>query len=225
MTLYAWPAKTAHGRVIPKTRIYDGASATRAVQAKFVAQVERMDWTHVLRPDTLNLKAADGVSELAVVAVTLHRPDVDTAVLTAIERAIPRPLVIELSHGARTRLCMAWKRPSLAGGDQWVTSPHFMGPWLATGVAAGTKRSVLPPALDMAALYAALLDPLLPLRKSDGEALAERVMRAEEAAKLEREAARLSAAIAREKQFNRKVELNAELKAVQKRRATLFLNA
>ena len=132
MTLYAWPAKTAHGRVIPKTRIYDGASATRAVQAKFVAQVERMDWTHVLRPDTLNLKAADGVSELAVVAVTLHRPDVDTAVLAAIERAIPRPLVIELSHGARTRLCMAWKRPSLAGGGQWVTSPHFMGPWLAT---------------------------------------------------------------------------------------------
>jgi hypothetical protein len=221
MTLYAWPAKTAHGRVIPKTRIYDGASATRAVQAKFVAQVERMDWTHVLRPDTLNLKAADGVSELAVVAVTLHQPDVDTAVLAAMERAIPRPLVIELSHNSRTRLCMAWKRPSLAGGGQWVVSPHFLGPWMA----AGAPRSALPPALDMAALYAALLDPLLPPRKSDGETLAERVMRAEEAAKLEREATRLSAAIAREKQFNRKVELNAELKAVQKRHATLTQSA
>jgi hypothetical protein len=218
MTLYIWPPKTAHGRVIPKTRIYDGAGASRALQAKFVNQVERMEWTHVLRPDTLNLKAADGVSELAVVAITLHKPDVDAAVLAAIERAIPRPLVLELSHNARTRLCMAWKRPSLAGGEQWVTSPHFMGPWIA----AGTKRSALPPALDMAALYAALLDPLLPPRISETETLAERVTRAEEAARLEREAARLSAAIAREKQFNRKVELNADLKRLRQQHAVLI---
>jgi Domain of unknown function (DUF4391) len=95
-----------------------------------------------------------------------------------------------------------------------------MGPW----VAAGTKRIALPPALDMAALYAALLDPLFPPRTSDTETLAERVTRAEEAARLEREGARLSAAIAREKQFNRKVELNADLKTVQRQRAAL-LNA
>jgi hypothetical protein len=218
MTLYIWPPKTAHGRVIPKTRIYDGAGASRALQAKFVNQVERMEWTHVLRPDTLNLKAADGVAELAVVAITLHKPDIDAAILAAIERAIPRPLVLELSHNARTRLCMAWKRPSLAGGEQWVTSPHFMGPWMT----ADTKRSALPPALDMAALYAALLDPLLPPRISETETLAERVIRAEEAARLEREATRLSAAIAREKQFNRKVELNAALKELHKKHAALL---
>jgi Domain of unknown function (DUF4391) len=218
MTLYIWPPKTAHGRVIPKTRIYDGAGASRALQAKFVNQVERMEWTHVLRPDTLNLKTADGVAEVAVVAITLYKPDIDTAILAAIERAIPRPLVLELCHNARTRLCMAWKRPSLAVSGQWVTSPHFMGPWIA----ADTKRSALPPALDMATLYAALLDPLLPPRISETETLAERVIRAEEAARLEREATRLSAAIAREKQFNRKVELNAALKELHKKHAALL---
>ncbi len=218
MTLFAWPGKTAFGRVIPKSRIYEGASASRAVQAKFVEQIERMEWTHVLRPDTLNLKAADGVEELAVVVVTLHTPDVDGAVLTAIERAIPRPLVLELRHGGRARLAMAWKRPSFASSGQWVTSSHFMAEWTPVD----TTRVPLPQALDMAALYAALLDPLLPPRKTPGEFLANRVARADEAGRVAREVARLEGALARETQFNRKVEMNASLKAASRQLAELL---
>ena len=218
MSLYTWPPQTAHGRVIPKSRIYEGAGVTKALQAKFVDQVERMEWTHVLRHDRLNLKAADGVEELAVVAITLHKPEVDAAVLAAIERAIPRPLVLELVHGGRTRLAMAWKRPSLAASGQWVTSPHFIGPWEAARI----PRAPLPSALDMAALYAALLDPLLPAKVSLGETLADRVARAEEAARLGREITRLESAVAREKQFNRKVELNVALKHTRKKLARLL---
>lgn len=77
MTLYAWPARTAFGRVIPKSRIYSAAQLPRAKQAKFVEQVERMEWTHVLRADRLNLKTSGDVEEIAVIAVDLHAPHVD----------------------------------------------------------------------------------------------------------------------------------------------------
>lgn len=45
MTLYAWPARTVFGRAIPKSRIYSAAQLPRAMQAKFVDQVERMECT------------------------------------------------------------------------------------------------------------------------------------------------------------------------------------
>lgn len=218
MTLYAWPAQTAFGRVIPKSRIYEGSGASRALQKKFVDQVERIEWTHVLRPDTLNLKAADKVEELAVIAITLHQLDVDSAVLAAIERAIPRPLIIELRHAARARLAIAWKRPSLAASGQWVTSQHFFTAWGP----ADTPRTALPQALNLAALYGALIDPLLPPRKTADEKASARVDRAEEAGQLEREITRLEKLVARERQFNRKVELNRTLNAARKEHAQLL---
>lgn len=218
MTLYAWPATTAFGRNIPKNRIYDGADASRALQEKFVAQVERLEWTHVLRPDTLNVPPSPNVDEIAVITVTLHTSEVDPAVLAAIEKAIPRPLILELAHGGRRRLAATWKRPSLAEAGKWVTSAHFLGPWHAETAA----RQPLPAALDLGALYAALLNPLLPPAQAPDEAIASRIGRAEEAAQIARDIARLEAGLRREKQFNRKVELNAALRAARARHAQLI---
>jgi hypothetical protein len=218
MTLFAWPARTAFGRVIPKSRIYEGASVPHAMQRKFVEQVERMEWTHVLRADTLNLQPSKDVEEMAVIAVALHAPDVDPVVLTAIDKAIPRPLILELSHAGRVRMAAAWKRPSLAEQGKWVTAPHAFGPWQVTDA----PRQTLPSALSMAALYACLLDPLLPAKRTPDETLAERAARAEEAAQTAREISRLEAGLKREKQFNRKLELNAELRAARARHAALM---
>jgi hypothetical protein len=217
VTLYAWPPRTTFGRVIPKSRIYEGAAVPRAGQAKFVEQIERMEWTHVLRADTLNLRPSKNVEEIAVIAIALHTGEVEQAVLSAIEKAIPRPLILELSHSGRTRMVAAWKRPNLAEAGKWVTSSHVFGPWQS----ANAPRQALPAALDLAPLYAGLLDPLLPAKHSPDESIADRVARAEEAAQLSREIVKLKAGLKREKQFNRKVELNAALRAANARHAAL----
>lgn len=217
MTLYAWPPRTVFGRVIPKSRIYSAAQLSRSVQAKFVEQVERMEWTHVLRADRLNLSPSADLEEIAVIAIDLHVPEVDLAVLTAIEKAIPRPLILELRHSGRIRMAAAWKRPSQAEAGKWVTASHAFSPWLT----ADAPREALPPALDMAALYAGLLDPLLPPKQAPDEPVSARVARAEQAAQIEREISRLEGSLRREKQFNRKVEINAALRAAKAQLDTL----
>jgi hypothetical protein len=211
VTLYAWPPRTAFGRAIPKSRIYGAAQVPRAMQAKFVDQVERMQWTHVLRADRLNLRPSADVEEIAVIAIDLHVPDVEPAVLVAIEKAIPRPLILELNNAGRTRMAMAWKRPSQAEAGKWVTATHAFTAWEAVNA----PRQALPTALYMGTLYARLLEPFLPPKRSDDEPIGARVARAEEAAQIEREITRLENALAREKQFNRKVEVNAALRAAK----------
>lgn len=213
MTLYAWPARTIFGRAIPKSRIYEAANLPRAMQAKFVDQVGRMEWSHVLRADRLNLQPSPDVEEIEVVAIDLHTADVDLAVLSAIERAIPRPLILELRHGDRVRMAAAWKRPSLAEAGKWVTAPHALSSWQPSDA----PRETLPAALDMAGLYAKLLDPLLPPKQAPDEPIAGRAARAEEAAQIAREISRLEAGLRHEKQFNRKVEINAALRAANER--------
>lgn len=220
MTLYAWPERTAFGRVIPKSRIYEAAKLPRAMQAKFVEQVARMEWTHVLRADRLNLPASPDVEEIAVITVDLHTPEVDLGVLAAIEKAIPRPLIFELRYSGRARMAAAWKRPSQAEAGKWATAPHAFTTWQAANV----PRAPLPPSLDLAALYARLLDPLLPPKQALDEPIAARVARAEEAARIDREISRLEASLKREKQFNRKVELNAALRSEKARHAALMQN-
>lgn len=217
MTLYAWPPRTVFGRVIPKSRIYGAAQLSRSMQAKFVEQVERMEWTHVLRADRLNLSRSADLEEIAVIAINLHVPDVDLAVLTAIEKAIPRPLILELRHSGRIRMAAAWKRPSQAEAGKWVAAPHAFSPWLP----ADAPREALPPALDMAALYAGLLDPLLPQKRAPDEPISDRIARAEQAVQIEREISRLEASLKREKQFNRKVEINVALRAAKSQMSAL----
>ena len=73
----------------------------------------------------------------------------------------------------------------------------------------------MPVAVDMAQLYAGLLGHVMPLRQRAGESLADWVVRTEQAGVLQREVARLQGRVAKEKQFRRRVDLNAELRKLR----------
>jgi hypothetical protein len=107
-------------------------------------------------------------------------------------------------------MAAAWKRPSQAEAGKWVAATHAFSPWLPTDA----PREALPPALDMAALYAGLLEPL-PQKRAPDETISDRIARAEQVVQIEREISRLEASLKREKQFNRKVEINAALRAAK----------
>lgn len=83
-----------------------------------------------------------------------------------------------------------------------------------------TSRQPLPVALDVAGLYRELLHALIPLPARAGESLRDQLDRLARVRTAERECARLEATLAREKQFNRKVEVNRALREV-----TLALHA
>ncbi len=73
----------------------------------------------------------------------------------------------------------------------------------------------LPAAIDLGHLYAALFAPLLPLPPRPGEALSAHVTRCEAFLSLRRHINRLTTRLRRQKQFNRKVALNQQLKPLQ----------
>ena len=99
-----------------------------------------------------------------------------------------------------------------------ATAPEMAGNHLCSAwQEATTPRRPLPLVLDMEALYAALLEPLAPWPRRSGEALPHWMQRLEAIADCERQIRRLEAQLRREKQFNRKIPLNRELREVCKK--------
>lgn len=70
-------------------------------------------------------------------------------------------------------------------------------------------------ALSLAGLYEQLLHGLIPLPARAGETLAERVARAEQVRSKQREVEKITGRLNKEKQFNRKVEINASLRQLK----------
>lgn len=213
-TLFAYPKQAQFGRVLPKNKVYQHGGLSRKMQAAFVDQIDQIVWAYKLAPETINLPASNQVSEIQIFRVRLRNRDVSEATLAAIDKAVAFPIIFELSHGSHIRVMAAHKRPSEADSAKWVISPYLAGAW----VAADSQRQSLPVALSMAGLYEGLLAPLIPdavtgAPKTETKPdLRLQMQRVEALKSQETQISKIEARLAREKQFNRRVEINTQLR-------------
>lgn len=209
--LFDYPKKAAFGRVLPKSKIYEHARPTSAIKELFVRQVEQISWQYKLAPETINIKGTVAVPEIQVFSIALRDDELKTEVLRCIDQAIPFPILFELKHDGKVKPTAAFKRPNEADATKWVVSEYFDGDW-ALG---DTLRMPLPMVFDLEALYGHLLAPLMPYPARPGEGLQARVERMERIRIKQRELERCEARLRKEKQFNRKVVINAELREIK----------
>lgn len=211
--LFDFPERAAVGTMIPKTRIVARAR-TRGLRDKLGAEVAEIRWAYKLARVSLNLAASAEVSEFQVFRLTL-KPGIKTiaeSLLRAIDQAVPSPIVFEVVTDSGLCTVAAYKRPNEADASKEVLGEYLWGDWLPCAA----SRQPLPAALDVADLYRELLRSLIPLPARNGESLRDQLDRLVQVRAAERECARLEAAMAREKQFNRKMEINRRLREVRR---------
>ncbi len=208
---FDYPKAAAFGRVVPKTRIYEHAGANTALKDLFVTQVDQIVWKFKLAPETINLAATRAVSEIQVFGISLRTNKLDDEVLRAIDRAIPFPLIFELTWSGKRRAVAAFKRPSEADAAKWVVSEYFATDWAPDDA----PRQPLPVVLNLGGLYDAILTAMMPAAKAADEDIQTRVARMEAIRAKTREVDRIKARLAREKQFNKRVAINAELRVAK----------
>ncbi|OGB33050.1 MAG: methyl-accepting chemotaxis protein [Burkholderiales bacterium RIFCSPLOWO2_12_FULL_61_40] len=209
--LFAWPPQAAVARPVAKTKIYAHAKPTAAVRALFVQQVESITWAYKLAPETINLPAKPGVPEIEVFEIALKQPDVGHAVLKCIDKAIPFPILFVLRYEGHSQPVAAYKRPRDGATGQWVAGDYHAAPWQKDGVA----QPGLPVALDLQGLYEQLLRQHLAVPARSGESLRDQLDRLSLLSAKQMAAAKLESRLAQEKQFNRKVEINAQLRTIR----------
>lgn len=208
-TLYKWPAAAKFDRVVPKSKFYAHSSIPVTVREKFVSEVQRITWAYKLADATIHLSGSDAVSEIQVFIVDAKDDDISDTVLTAIDKAIPFPIIFEINSGVlehqRTRMVAAHKQ--LSDGAPQI-SAYFTTGWQP----ADTPRAPLPPAIDLNSMYARILTPIFPVSIRPGEDLLAAAGRVGQARKLEREITIIEKRLRSEPQLNRKVELRRRLR-------------
>lgn len=207
--LFRWPETAKFGRPVTKTKLYEHGVVSSAVKKRFIAQVEEITWAYKLAESTINLPGSSEVPEIQIVVIHAKANDVDDAVLATIDKAIKQPVIFEIATAQRTRMTATLKAGTSSGR-------YYSTEW-----SPADRRRPLPPSITLPNLYAALLEPLLPIRLRGGEGLSDLADRLAACSRLEREVATLERRLKAEPQLNRKVELRRTLKTKQDRLADL----
>ncbi|MBN1084988.1 DUF4391 domain-containing protein [Erwinia aphidicola] len=208
---FKYPKQAAFGRTLPKNKIYEHSGANSRLKDLFVEQVEQITWQYKLAPETINLPAKPGVLELQIFSIQLKTAELNLDVLRCIDGAVQFPIIFELNFDGRVQVIAAYKRPNESTPCRWVLSNYFATAWLPSTL----ERTGLPIALDLVGLYEQILHRLLPLSVRPHESLGTLVTRVEQVAVKQREIEKIASKLAKEKQFNRKVEINAELRKLK----------
>ena len=208
-SLFAYPKAAAFGRVVPKQRFYQHTDINPKVRELFVREVQRITWAYKLAPETIGVSGSPSVPEIQVFAVDLKDLDLHDEVLGAIDRAVKFPIIFEVRREragmAEVRVVAAHK---VLGAHTPKVSAYFACGWQGQDAV----RAPLPPAVNLAGLYAQLLSPMLPAPVRPGEELSVTIDRMEAVRRVEREVGALEKRLRVEPQFNRKVELRRQIR-------------
>ncbi|WP_262107556.1 DUF4391 domain-containing protein [Arthrobacter sp. Marseille-P9274] len=210
--LYRWPAAARFGSRVPKEKFYEHGTVTTTVREKFVAEVQRITWAYKLAEATINLAGSREVPEVQVFQIEAKGNDVSEPALTAIDKAIPFPIIFEITRdtgsGRQVRMVAAHKQ---LGGNAPKLSAYYSTGWQP----ADAERQPLPTAIALTSLYTAILGPLTPVAMRPGEEMSEVAARLRAVDKLKGEIAALERKLRTEPQLNRKIELRRTLKTKQ----------
>lgn len=205
MTLYEYPSASAFGRIVPKEKIYEHGRVSPKVRELFVSQVAQIRWKYKLAPETINVSSTPAVLEIQIMDIALKGETLSPQVLRCMDEAIRTPVIYELRYGDRLRVAAA---PKVSSGKTSVMSDYFFSEWMP----ANSRREPLPVALDLERLYGLLLSALVPFRQRSGETLEAWILRLKAIQEKQKEAAALETSLRREKQFNRQIPINRELR-------------
>lgn len=210
--LYRWPAAAEFGSRVPKEKFYEHGIVSTTVREKFVSEVQRITWAYKLAESTINLTGSTTVPEIQVFQIDTKTGDVSDQVLSAIDKAIPFPIIFEITRATdrKPQVRMVATHKLLGSGTPKLSSYYSTG-WIPAGI----QRQPLPTVISLPTLYAAILEPLTPLRVRPGEEMSEVADRLVTVRKLEREIAALERKLRNEPQLNRKIELRRFLKTRQ----------
>lgn len=208
-----FPSQTEFNRRIPKQKFYENLSVTPAIRRAFVEQIKAIWWRNKIAASTMNLAAGGTVTELEVFELQLNRPVLDEAVLRLIDREIPYHILFLLSCDGKVQAWIGYKEAAGSGTAAFKVDRYYHTDWLDVD-----KLALKLEGLDTDAVYEGFVRQIAgdALGESAGESLKDAVEREKKRRELEKKITALEAKIRKEKQLNRQMELNAELKKLMR---------
>lgn len=217
MKLYKFPQQAKVDRLIPKNKFYEQGKANSKIEQLFVDQVENIRWAYKLASSTIHLQDQEDLKEIQIFRVKSRVEDLDVSILSFIDKLILTPIIFEVVYQDKVKVVATYKRLNQADKTKAVIGQYYASEWLEDH-----DRVELPLYLKLADLYEHFIAQILPITSSEDSgdddesvSIELKLQRAQQLEALQKQLDKLKSKLRTEKQFNRKVELNKHIHALE----------
>ena len=207
-----FPRTTEFNKRIPKQKFYENLTISPVLRRVFIDQIRMVYWKNKLATSTLNIAAGEAVTEIEVFEVRLNEPLLDEAVLKQIDKEIPYHLLFILTCDGKAQAWIGYKEAAASGSNAFKVNRYYHTDWMPED-----ELQLHIDGLNMDTVYESLVRQIAgdKLQAESGESLKESVQRDEKKKQLEKQIAALESKMRREKQLNRRMVMNAEMKKLK----------
>lgn len=216
------PATTVFSRRIPKQKFYENLSVTPALRRIFIDQISTVIWQNKIAASTANIAQGETVTELEVFEIRLSTPELDQSVLQLIDREIPYHILFILTHDHQAQAWIGYKEAAQSGTKAFKVSAYYYTPWMPEDQLDLRMEGTTTDAIYEGFVRQIAGDALQSANAEEIVPLDQAVANAQKREKLQKQIDALQKKVDKEKQFNRRMALNAELKQLRKAMETLI---
>jgi hypothetical protein len=211
--MIALPKSTEFNKRIPKQKFYENLTISPALKRVFVDQIRVIYWRNKIAPNTINISPGEEVTELEVFEVQLNQPTLDEMVLRQIDKEIPYHILFLLTYEDKMQAWIGFKEAATSGTNAFKVNRYYHTDWSPV-----EELSLQLTGLNMDTVYEGFVRQIAGdlLQDAPTETLKDSVEKAEQKATLEKQIAALQAKIRKEKQLNRQMEFNSQLKQLKR---------
>ena len=206
------PKTTEFNKRIPKQKFYENLTVPSELKRVFIDQIKVIYWRNKIATTTVNLAAGETVTEIEVFEIKLSAPQLDVAVLKQIDKEIPYHILFLLKYEGKYQAWTAYKEEAGSGANAFKVGTYYHTNWLV--------ESELPLKIDglnIDKVYEDFVRQIADdaLQTDSEEFLKASVEKDERRQQLQKQIASLQAKVRKEKQLNKQIQLNGELKKLK----------
>ena len=217
MKLNKFPSQAKVDKLIPKNKFYEQGKANSKIEQLFVDQVENIRWAYKLAASTINLQDQEDLKEIQIFRVKSRVEELDLSILTFIDKLILTPIIFEVIYQDKVKVVATYKRLNQADKTKAVIGQYYSSDWLEE-----SDRVELPLYLKLTDLYEYFIAQLLPFasaeqQENDAEVVSieAKLQQARQIGTLQKQLDQLKSKLRKEKQFNRQVVINRQIRTIE----------
>ena len=207
------PKTTEFNRRIPKAKFYENINITSSLKRLFVDQVKNVYWRNKIASTTTNLIEGKYVTEIEVFEINLNSLQVDIDLLKSIDNVIPYHILYILEYNGKYQAWIGYKESTNIEKKISKVDRYYHTNWLEE-----TELIVKVEGLNLDDVYENLVRQIAGDKlQSDNstKTLKQSGKRDKEIETLQKQIGILQNKIRKEKQLNKQIEMNTELKKLR----------
>lgn len=226
------PESCALGKPIFKKLFLENGQLVITDKKALKDDVDKIRWLYTLKPCTINIETYQDKEreflEVAVLQVELSSTARTKRIASFIHKSIPYPLLLIFTHKNHMTLSVAEKRINQADKSKWLVEEVWLTDWINLKQPSKAQSEFMAACAvknlsftNFYAFYEDIKSRVIALNAGaykgsfelgTKERTQTRLLDLKQIDELQRKTAELKAALKKESQFNRKLELNVEIK-------------